>query len=75
MRRNKWFIGSVVGFFITLLCCATPLLVIFLGLLGLGAWGGYLDYILLPLLAVFFILAVSTYKKSKPSSANRGCCS
>ncbi|WP_281976249.1 mercury resistance system transport protein MerF [Halobacillus litoralis] len=65
MKGNKWFIGSLTGFFVTLLCCATPLLVILLGLLGLGAWVGYLDYVLIPLLIVFLILVVSSYKKKK----------
>lgn len=75
MRENKWFIGSLTGFFVTLLCCATPLLVILLGLLGLGAWVGYLDYVLIPLLIIFLILAVSSYKKRKQTLADKDCCS
>ncbi|MBA2176071.1 mercury resistance system transport protein MerF [Halobacillus locisalis] len=75
MRRNKWFVGSVVGFIITLLCCATPLLVIMLGVLGLGAWTGYLDYVLFPMLIIFLILAVVTYKKRCQTSTDKDCCS
>ncbi|WP_181898690.1 mercury resistance system transport protein MerF, partial [Halobacillus trueperi] len=55
--------------------CATPLLVILLGLLGLGAWVGYLDYVLIPLLIIFLILAVSSYKKRKQTLADKDCCS
>ncbi|SIS64614.1 mercury resistance system transport protein MerF [Salimicrobium flavidum] len=75
MRENKWFIGSLTGFFVTLLCCATPLLVISLGLLGLGAWVGYLDYVLIPLLIVFLILVFVSNKKRKNTSPNKDCCS
>lgn len=75
MKKNKWLIGSVIGFFLTLICCATPLLVLLLGLLGLGAWGGYLDYVLIPLLIIFLILAVGSYKKVKQPSTNKNCCS
>ncbi|NMH68395.1 mercury resistance system transport protein MerF [Bacillus sp. RO3] len=74
-RENKWFIGSVIGFMVTLICCATPLLVIVLGLFGLGAVAGYLDYVLIPLLVLFLILAVVTFKKRNPPSIKKDCCS
>ncbi|WP_270182304.1 mercury resistance system transport protein MerF [Alkalihalobacillus sp. CinArs1] len=75
MKKNKWFIGSVVGFFITLICCTTPLLVVLLGIFGLGAITGYLDYVLIPLLLVFLILTIATYKKRKQTSHDKDCCS
>ncbi|WP_298788847.1 mercury resistance system transport protein MerF [uncultured Marinococcus sp.] len=75
MRKNKWLIGSLTGFFLTLLCCATPLLVILLGILGLGVWVGYLDYVLIPLLIVFLILAFVLNKKRKNTLSNKDCCS
>ena len=34
------------------LCCITPLAVILLGVAGLGAWTGYIDYVVLPSLTV-----------------------
>ena len=44
---------------IAAVCCFTPVLVIGLGAVGLSAWLGWLDYVLLPALAVF--LAISGY--------------
>ncbi|MDX1485974.1 MAG: mercury resistance system transport protein MerF [Alphaproteobacteria bacterium] len=38
---------------VTALCCVTPALVIALGAVGLSALVGYLDYVLLPALAIF----------------------
>ena len=35
------------------LCCFTPLLVVLFGVVGLSAVLGWLDYVLLPALAVF----------------------
>lgn len=43
---------------VTALCCATPVLVVVLGAVGLSAWAGYLDYVLLPALAVFIGMTV-----------------
>jgi mercuric ion transport protein len=44
---------GVVGSVVTALCCLTPALVLVLGALGVSAWLGWLDRILLPALAVF----------------------
>ena len=50
---------GIVGSVIAALCCFTPLLVILLGAVGLSAWLGWLDYVLLPALAIF--LAITAY--------------
>ena len=49
-----WF-GSI-GAALTCLACFTPLAVTLLGVIGIARWAGYLDYILLPLLALFAAL-------------------
>ena len=41
------------------LCCFTPLLVVLLGAVGLSAWLGWLDFVLLPALALF--LCITAY--------------
>ena len=46
--------AGIAGTVVAALCCFTPLLVILLGVVGLSAFTGYLDYVLLPAL-VFFI--------------------
>ena len=43
---------GIIGAVIAAVCCATPVLVILLGAVGLSALTGYLDYVLLPALAV-----------------------
>ncbi len=45
---------GIIGVVIAALCCFTPALVVLLGVIGLSATTGYLDYALLPAL-VFFI--------------------
>ncbi|MDP6120983.1 MAG: mercury resistance system transport protein MerF [Rhodospirillales bacterium] len=50
---------GIIGTAITAICCFTPALVIRLGAVGFSAWLGWLDYVLLPTLAVF--LAITGY--------------
>ncbi len=50
---------GIAGSGIAAICCATPVLVIALGAVGLSAWLGWIDYVLLPALAVF--LAMTAY--------------
>lgn len=57
---------GIIGSIIIALCCSTPILVILLGLTGLSALTGYLDYVLLPALGFFLILmAYGGYLKKK----------
>jgi mercuric ion transport protein len=44
------------------LACLTSLGVVGLGVIGLGAWVGRLDLVLLPLLVVFVALAVYRHR-------------
>jgi mercuric ion transport protein len=60
---------GVAGTIFTALCCFTPVLVILLGAIGLSAWLGWLDYVLLPALAVF--LAITVYALYRKSAAAR----
>lgn len=61
---------GVVGTVVTALCCFTPLLVMVLGGLGLSAWVGALDYVLLPALAFFIGLTVYAFRKSNRGRAS-----
>ena len=49
--RNLLQVG-IVGTVVVALCCFTPILVILLGVVGLSALVGWLDYVLLPALAM-----------------------
>jgi mercuric ion transport protein len=51
--RKRWVWAGGIGAAMAALCCATPILVVLLGVLGLGALTGYLDYVLLPALVLF----------------------
>tara|TARA_R110002020_G_scaffold263353_1_gene477761 strand:- start:8639 stop:8869 length:231 start_codon:yes stop_codon:yes gene_type:complete len=49
---------DVIGTLITALCCFTPVLVMILGIVGLSALTGYLDYVLLSALGAFILLTL-----------------
>jgi mercuric ion transport protein len=44
---------GAIGSLIAAICCFTPALVVLFGAIGLSAWVGGLDYVLLPSLAMF----------------------
>ncbi|KAB8139120.1 mercury resistance system transport protein MerF [Gracilibacillus oryzae] len=76
MKHKKTFIAGTIGAFLVLLCCATPILVILLGTIGLGAITGYLDYVLIPVLVILLILIYYSYNKmNKSNCKNDSCCS
>lgn len=50
---------GIVGSIVAAICCFTPVLVVLLNAVGLAALIGWLDVILLPVLAVF--LAMTGY--------------
>ncbi len=52
---------GIIGSVITALCCFTPVLVVIFGAVGLAAWVGYLDYVLMPALVFFVGLTVYAY--------------
>jgi|TARA_R110000850_G_scaffold80112_6_gene172279 mercuric ion transport protein len=49
---------GIVVTVIAALCCFTPVLVVLYGVVGLSAVVGYLDYVLLPALAVFVLITI-----------------
>lgn len=64
---NKLLATGLSGTIIAALCCFTPVLVILLGAVGLSAVVGYLDYVLLPALAIF--IAITLYALWKRRTA------
>lgn len=56
MKTDRCFKTGVWGSIVAAICCATPVLVVGLGLIGLAAFTPYLDYFLFPLLGFFLIL-------------------
>jgi len=62
MWRDRWLALGVVGALLTYLACFAPLAVVALGAIGLGAWTGRLDLLLLPLLVAVGALAGYRYR-------------
>lgn len=59
---------SIIASTISGLCCFSPLLILFLSTLGLGAAIGWLDFILLPSLVFFLTLTgYRLWKRSHPT--------
>ena len=56
--NKKLFTTGLTGTVISALCCFTPILVILLGVVGLSAIVGWLDYVLLPALGIFVAITV-----------------
>ncbi|AFZ33502.1 MULTISPECIES: mercury resistance system transport protein MerF [Cyanophyceae] len=61
MKLKAALIASLTGTVIIALCYFTPVLVIGLGVIGLSAWIGYLDYVLLPTLGAMVGLTIVSY--------------
>jgi mercuric ion transport protein len=61
-----------VGGVIAAICCFTPALVILLGFAGLSAWLAWLDYVLLPVLALFVGIAIYAGVRLARKSAPEG---
>ncbi len=56
---------GLIGTVVTAVCCFTPILALLLGVLGLSAAVGWLDYLLLPVLAGFVGITVYALAKAK----------
>jgi mercuric ion transport protein len=65
MWRDRWFALGVLGALLTCLACLTPIAVLVLGAIGLGAWTSRLDIALIPLLAGFVVLAAYGYRRRR----------
>lgn len=53
MTNTSLLWTGITGTVLAVLCCATPILVLLLGAVGLSAVTGYLDYVLLPAIVIF----------------------
>jgi mercuric ion transport protein len=62
---------GIAGSVIAAVCCATPVLVIALGVVGLSAWVGWLDYVLIPALVIFIGITIYAWRRRRLEAA---CC-
>lgn len=65
--NDKTLLGiGIGGTVVAALCCFTPILVVLLGVVGLSAALGWLDYVLFPALAFFVGLTIyAVYRRQK----------
>jgi len=52
---------GMIGMVVAALCCFTPLLVVLFGSVGLAAWVGHLDAVLVPALVVFILITIYAF--------------
>lgn len=65
MKPRSLLRVGIVGTVIAVICCFTPVLVVLLGIAGLSAAVGWLDYVLLPTLAVFVGITLYAIVKAR----------
>ena len=58
MRDRTLITTGIVGAVVAAVCCATPLLAIAFGAVGLAAWMAKADYVLIPALILCVALVV-----------------
>jgi mercuric ion transport protein len=64
MRDRTLITTGIVGAVVAAVCCATPLLAILFGALGLTAWLAKADYVLIPALILCFgLIGFSLYRR------------
>ncbi|MDD9902453.1 MAG: mercury resistance system transport protein MerF [Rhodospirillaceae bacterium] len=61
---------GIVGTIVAAICCFTPVLVLLFGAIGLGAFVGWLDIVLLPLLILFILITGYALWKRRTAKSN-----
>lgn len=71
-QTKRLLVIGGIGSVLTALCCFTPILAILLTAIGLGAALGYLDYVLLPVLAIFVgMIVIALLRKLNRNRSER----
>jgi len=70
LDQNSKLIGmGAAGAALSLLCCATPVLAVLLGALGLTAFAAKLDYVLIPVFIASIALVIFALVRRRRSCA------
>jgi mercuric ion transport protein len=72
MNNRTLLRTGMAGTIVAAICCATPVLVVLLGLVGLSAVAGFLDYVLIPAFLVFLGITIYAWRRHRTETA---CCS
>ena len=70
MTANKLLTIGIIGTVLAAICCFTPALVTLFGVVGLTAWIGGLDAVLLPALLFFALITVYALWKRQKNPSN-----
>ena len=65
MQPQSFLRTGIIGTVVVLICCFTPVLVALLGVVGLSAAVGWLDYVLFPALAMFIAITIYGVMKAR----------
>lgn len=64
MKDRALIATGAIGGLLAALCCATPMLALVLGTVGLGAWLAKADYVLIPAFVLFLaLLGLGLYRR------------
>jgi mercuric ion transport protein len=64
MKDRALIAAGAVGGVLAAICCATPILAVALGTMGLGAWLARADYVLIPVLILSVaLLSLGLYRR------------
>lgn len=75
MNNRALFRTGVIGAVVAALCCATPILGIALGAIGLSALAAKADYVLIPVLvASLGLIGIGLYRRNASAPAVIDCC-
>jgi mercuric ion transport protein len=69
MKDRALLRAGIAGTALAAVCCLTPALVLLLGAVGLSAWLGWLDYVLLPAMVGFAGLTVYALYRRRHADA------
>ena len=73
MPSDPFLKTGVIGSLIAALCCATPVLAVLLGALGLGWMVGYIDVVVLPIMVIFLgLVGYALWRRAKRARGTRG---
>ncbi len=63
--KDKLLATGLLGSVVAAVCCFTPALVVLFGALGISAWLGWADMVLLPALVIFLGITLYAFARGR----------
>jgi mercuric ion transport protein len=67
VQTKRTFFSAMGGTIVAALCCFTPMLVVALTALGVSAFSPYLDFVLIPAMAIFGTIVFLSWRRWRTS--------